>query len=88
MKNKNTTNYNVTDLVRLFEEVSDLGRGYSSTGTYRALGALMGIVEGHMKYGHDKYTAEAYDLQNQINRTCEDLKKELAQQETALLKLS
>jgi hypothetical protein len=85
MKNKNTVNYTTTDMIRLFEEVSDPGKGYSTSGAYRALGAFAAIVDGHIRYGHHDIKAfeEVFDLQYQINRICEDLKKELAQQKIA-----
>jgi hypothetical protein len=85
MNNKNTTNYNVNDLIRLFEKMSDPIDRSCSLGAYRALGALTAIIEGHINYGHNGLQAfeDAYDLQNQINRICGDLEKELAQQEVA-----
>lgn len=79
MKNKNTQ-YTTTDLIRLFEEVSQPENGYSSTGAYRALGCLSAIIDGYLRYGKSGVCKEVYDLQNQLNRTCQDLEKELAKQ--------
>ena len=79
MKNENTQ-YTTTDLIRLFEKVSAPGSGYSTAGAYRALGCLGAIIDGYLNYGKIEVCKDIYDIQNQLNRICQDLEKELAQQ--------
>lgn len=78
MKNKNTQ-YTTTDLIRLFEKVSAPGSGYRPADA-KALGCLGAIIDGYLNYGKIEVCKDIYDIQNQLNRICQDLEKELAQQ--------